>query len=70
MIAASDVIRFVGKRTVLRSENNVSYAGIVTSIEILQGEQGVLLELDARSRFSVWCPLNFVKELILVPISD
>lgn len=68
MITSAEAARWVGSRVVLRSESNVSYAGILTSIETLHGKPGVLLELDEHSGFSIWCPVTFVKELLVVPI--
>jgi hypothetical protein len=69
MTTPQEVTRLMNKRVVLTCESNVSYAGIVVSLETFRDRTGVLLELDRRSGFSVWCPTDFVKELVEVPIN-
>jgi hypothetical protein len=69
MIAISDVERYLDKRVVLTCDNNVSYAGVVRGSLLLEGKQGLVVRLDSRSCFSIWCPLDFIKGLLVIPIT-
>ena len=60
----------LGKRVVLTSKNEVSYAGVVHSIIEVDGVEGVLLRIDKDSGFSVWCPGKFIKDVLVIPIPE
>jgi hypothetical protein len=66
----SDVQEAVGKRVVLTCLSNVSYAGVVRGIVPFEGRTGAMVRLHEPSGFSVWCPLEFVKSVLVVPIPD
>ncbi len=70
MIANMDVEPCVHKRIVLTCDSNVSYAGVVRQCLPVEGKPGLLLMLDERSGFSIWCPLDFIKKILVVPIAD
>lgn len=60
----------IGKRIVLTCESNVSYAGVVRAPLEFDGRTGALVELHAKSGFAVWCPVEFIKSILVVPIPD
>lgn len=70
MIDAQKAAQCLNKRVVLTCQSNVSYAGVIHDILEIHGKSGILLELDVKSGFSVWCPLDFVKSVIIVPMTD
>lgn len=63
-----DIKNIIGERVVLTSFNEISYAGIVYKIIEVDGVEGVLLKIDEKSGFSVWCPQNFIKDILIIPI--
>jgi hypothetical protein len=60
----------IGRRAVIVCNNNVSYAGIIRGIYEINNKKGELLELDTFSGLCVWVPLDFVKEIMVIPISE
>jgi hypothetical protein len=57
------------KRIVLTTLNEVCYAGISRQILTINGNDGLIVQIDENSGFSVWCPLYFIKEILIIPIS-
>ena len=58
----------VNERVVLTTKNEVCYAGVATSLLTVAEKKGIMVQLDARSGLSVWCPEDFIKELLIIPI--
>lgn len=56
------------ERVVLTTKSEVCWAGRVTDLMTVRGTRGVMVRLDERSGLSVWCPEEFIKELLVVPI--
>ncbi|MFW0859235.1 MAG: hypothetical protein AAGB97_03510 [Dehalococcoidia bacterium] len=62
--------QYVGKRIVLTTCHHVSFAGrVMEQIRVSQRE-GLIVELDADSGFSIFCPIAAINEIIEVPIPD
>lgn len=62
--------QYVGKRVVLKTCHHVSFAGkIVEQLRVNQRE-GLIVELDPDSGFSIFCPISAIKEIMEVPIPD
>ena len=62
--------QYIGKRVVLKTSHEVSFAGkVVEQIKANQRE-GLVIELDLESGFSIFCPLSSINEIMEVPISD
>ena len=59
-----------GKRIVLTTSHNVSFAGKVIEIIKIQRREGLVFELDKDSGFSVFCPVTSIKNIIEVPLPD
>ncbi len=60
----------IGKRIVLTCMNNLSYAGTLKEIvETTTIKKSALVELDSETGFSILCPNEFIKEIIVIPIS-
>jgi hypothetical protein len=70
LISSSSVLHNVRRRVVLTTDSMVSYVGSVGSLETWCGKEGILVELDTATHFSVWCPLLYVKELVVIPEGD
>ncbi len=66
----TDVNDAVGKRVVLTCLSNVSYAGVVRGVVPFEGRTGAMVQLHQQSGFCVWCPLEFIKSVLVVPIPD
>ncbi len=60
----------IGKRVVLRTCHQVCFAGRVVERIRVNHREGVIVELDAESGFSIFCPTPAIDEIIEVPISD
>lgn len=60
----------VGERVVLTTSHNLSFAGVLQAPLELYREEGVLVRLDEKTRFTIWCPLEHVKQLLVVPIDE
>lgn len=60
----------LGKRVVITTLGNVSYAGTLTELYTnKKGAEGCFVETDSLLGVSIWCPLQSVKELIHIPIT-
>jgi len=70
MIARPDAMAAVSKRVVLTCESNVAYAGVVRGALSYEGVEGLMVCLNQRSGFSVWCPIDYIKKLTIIPISE
>lgn len=57
----------LGERVVLSTSQNLSFAGVLRGVLSLEGEEGILVRLEEKTRFTVWCPLEHVNRLIAVP---
>lgn len=60
--------QYLNERVVLTTMNEVCYAGVPTHIVTVDGVSGLLVRLDQRSGFSVWCPESYIKDVLVVPI--
>jgi hypothetical protein len=70
VLTTPDVRDTIGKRIVLTCLSNISYAGVVRGIVDFDGKSGAMVQLHQPSGFSVWCPLDFIKTVLVVPIPD
>jgi hypothetical protein len=68
MLTSEQAVTLLGKRVVLTCASEVSYVGVVSETPAFHARTGILLELDSRSHLSIWCPNDFVKEVVVVPI--
>ncbi|MGD9488599.1 MAG: hypothetical protein AB7W47_11295 [Calditrichaceae bacterium] len=59
---------YLNERIVLTCLNEISYAGTVNKILMIDDNKGLLLKIDELSGFSVWCPQNFIKDILIIPI--
>lgn len=60
----------LGKRVVITTLGNVSYAGTLTELYTSKkGPQGCFVETDSLLGVSIWCPIQSVKELLPIPIT-
>lgn len=61
---------YLNRRIVLTSKNEVCYAGIAKKILKIDETNGLFVEIDQSSGFAVWCPEDFIKEVIIIPIPE
>lgn len=66
--AAPRVEEYLGRRVVLTCRSELSFCGTARSVHTIGSRSGVLVETDASSGFSIWCPLDFVKQVTVIPI--
>lgn len=59
-----------GRRVVVVCKNNLRYAGIIKMALDIDNKKGGLFELDHFSGLCVWIPLDFIKELKIIPIIE
>ena len=60
---------YLGKRVVITTLGNVSYAGTFTELYISKkGIIGCFVETDSLLGVCIWCPLQSVKEIVHIPI--
>jgi hypothetical protein len=57
-----------GERVILNTSQNLSFAGILRGRLSLDEEEGILVRLEEKTHFTVWCPLDHVNRLIVVPM--
>jgi hypothetical protein len=53
---------------VLNTSHNLSFAGVLQGRLQLENEEGILVRLDEKTRFTIWCPIAHVQRLLVVPI--
>jgi hypothetical protein len=58
----------IGKRIVLTTKNEICYAGCLRKIVKIENQFGILVVIDEKSNFSVWCPYDFIKDILVIPI--
>lgn len=58
-----------GERVVLTTSHNLSFAGVLQGALQLSGQTGTLVRLDEKTHFTIWCPLEHVQRLLVVPIN-
>ncbi len=63
-----NVDSYLGRRIVLTSRSEISFCGLARSVIEVGRRRGMLLETDSISGFSVWCPLDFIKSVTVIPI--
>ena len=61
---------YIGKRVVLKTSHHVSFAGKVVEQIRANHQEGLVIELDPASGFSIFCPISSINEIMEVPISD
>ena len=61
---------YYNKRIVLITNNNISYAGIAKEYITKDDLQRLVLELDQETKFSILCPVNYIKKIKVVPINE
>jgi len=62
--------QFIDKRVVLRTSHHVSFAGKVIEKTIVNRKEGLVVELDTETGFSIFCPIPTISEILIVPIPD
>jgi hypothetical protein len=62
--------QYIGKRMVLTTCHHVSFAGKVVEQIRANHREGLVIELDPDSGFSILCPLAAIKEIIEVQIPE
>ncbi|RMG44073.1 MAG: hypothetical protein D6723_19760 [Acidobacteria bacterium] len=60
--------KYLGHRIVLRCRGELSFCGIARNILDINHRRGLLVETDSKSGFSVWCPLDYIKSVTIIPI--
>lgn len=65
-----NIANHLDKRIVLTTLNEVCYAGVSRRVIPIDGNDGLLVQIDDNSGFSIWCPLGFIKEILVIPIPD
>ncbi len=65
-----NIAHHLDKRIVLTTYNEVCNAGVSRRVITIDGIDGLLVQIDDNSGFSIWCPLEFIKEIMVVPIPD
>ncbi len=69
MVAIKEIFSSsVGCRVIIEYYNNVIYTGTVRGILHLNNKEGGVLEIDAFSGLCLWLPMDFIKEIVLVPL--
>jgi len=58
----------VGFRVVLRCQNNLTFAGIFKDIVVRNDKKFIWIVTDEISQFGILCPVDFIYEMIKVPI--
>lgn len=66
--APQNVDSYLGRRVVLTCRGELSFCGVARRVLEVGARRGVLLETDPRSGFSVWCPLDYIKSVTVIPI--
>jgi hypothetical protein len=64
-----DYESLIGTRVVLRCNNNMTFAGTFVSMMNGNGREYIWVETDQKSGFSILCPVEFVEELVHIPIT-
>lgn len=59
---------YLNERVVLTTKNETCYAGTPVQILTIEQRNGLLVRIDDKSGFSVWCPEEFIKEVLVIPI--
>lgn len=64
-----DISDFTGKRVILTSRGNLSYAGrCFGTMSAPCGKTAVAIVLDEASGFSVLCPVDYIQRLLVLPV--
>lgn len=66
--APEGVDSYLGRRVVLTCRSELSFCGVARQVLEVGARRGLLLETDPRSGFSVWCPLDYIKSVTVIPI--
>lgn len=61
---------YLHERVVLTTKNEVCYAGIPYKTITIGDQNGLMVRIDENSNFSIWCPENFIKEILVIPIPE
>jgi len=62
--------QYIGKRVVLKTCHQVCFAGKVVEQLRANEREGLIIELDLESGFSIFCPTPSINEIMEVPIPD
>jgi len=62
--------QYIGKRVILRTCHQVSFAGKAVEQMRANHREGLVIELDPESGFSIFCPIPSINEIMVVPIPD
>lgn len=57
-----------GSRVVLTCRSNLSFCGTSRGTYAVGAREGLLVETDAGSGLAVWCPVDFVQQVRVIPI--
>ena len=61
---------YLNKRVVLTTKNEVCYAGIPYQTITIDDQNGLIVRIDENSNFSIWCPEDFIKDILVIPIPE
>jgi len=63
-----DLRKYIDERVVVTTKNELCYAGVPSSELIVNNKKGLLVTIDQKSGFSIWCPVDFIKDVLVIPI--
>jgi hypothetical protein len=58
----------VGARIVLTCRSELSFCGLFRGAHRFGPRDGFVVETDSASGLSIWCPVDFVREVTVIPI--
>ncbi len=63
-----DVDSYLGRRIVLTCRSELSVCGVARCVVEVSARLGILVETDSQSGLSIWCPLDFIKSVTVIPV--
>ena len=63
-----DLASYLEERIVLTTKNEVCYAGVASRELTVDGRRGLMVTIDQKSGFRIWCPEDFIKNVLVIPI--
>ncbi len=63
-----EIQKCLGERIVLTLKSEICYAGAAVKVLNIDGVDGLLVKIDDQSGFAVFCPRDFIKEIVTIPI--
>jgi hypothetical protein len=66
----SDFERYQGSRVVLTTGSELAFCGTARELLVVDSCSGLLLETDAKHGLCIWCPLDHIKRVRVIPVLD